>query len=142
MIRKMEEKDISAVMQIWFETNIKAHNFITKAYWTSNYEMVKQILPEAEVYVYEEGKNGQIDGFIGINDCYIEGLFVKESAQSMGIGKCLLDYVKSRKTELRLCVYEKNMRAIRFYQRENFRIQAEGTDEDTNEKEYVMRWGK
>ena len=104
--------------------------------------MVKQILPEAEVYVYEEGKNGQIDGFIGINDCYIEGLFVKESAQSMGIGKCLLDYVKSRKTELRLCVYEKNMRAIRFYQRENFRIQAEGTDEDTNEKEYVMRWGK
>ena len=37
MIRKMEEKDISAVMQIWFETNIKAHNFITKAYWTSNY---------------------------------------------------------------------------------------------------------
>ena len=140
MIRKMEEKDISAVMQIWFETNIKAHNFITKAYWTSKYEMVKQILPEAEVY--EEGKNGQIDGFIGINDCYIEGLFVKESAQSMGIGKYLLDYVKSRKTELRLCVYEKNVHAIYFYQRENFRIQAEETDEDTNEKEYVMRWGK
>ena len=138
MIRKMEEKDISAVMQIWFETNIKAHNFITKAYWTSKYEMVKQILPEAEVYVYEEGKNGQIDGFIGINDCYIEGL----SAQSMGIGKYLLDYVKSRKTELRLCVYEKNVHAIYFYQRENFRIQAEETDEDTNEKEYVMRWGK
>ena len=133
MIRKMEEKDISDVMQIWLETNIKAHSFIEKAYWTSNYEMVKQILPKAEVYVYEEGK---------INDCYIEGLFVKESAQSMGIGKCLLDYVKSRKTELRLCVYEKNVRAIYFYQRENFRIQAEETDEDTNEKEYVMRWGK
>lgn len=25
---------------------------------------------------------------------------------------------------------------------ENFLIQAEETDEDTNEKEYVMRWGK
>ena len=96
MIRKMEEKDISAVMQIWFETNIKAHNFITKAYWTSKYEMVKQILPEAEVYVYEEGKNGQIDGFIGINDCYIEGLFVKESAQSMGIGKCQIGRASCR----------------------------------------------
>ena len=47
MIRKMEEKDISDVMQIWLETNIKAHSFIEKAYWTSNYEMVKQILPEA-----------------------------------------------------------------------------------------------
>ena len=142
MIRKMEEKDISDVLQIWLETNIKAHSFIDKEYWTGNYEMVKQILPEAEVYVYEEEKNGQIDGFIGINDCYIEGLFVKESAQSMGIVKCLLDYVKSRKTELCLCVYEKNVHAIYFYQRENFLIQAEETDEDTNEKEYVMRWGK
>ena len=120
----MEEKDISDVLQIWLETNIKAHSFIDKEYWTGNYEMVKQILPEAEVYVYEEG------------------LFVKESAQSMGIGKCLLDYVKSRKTELCLCVYEKNVHAIYFYQRENFLIQAEETDEDTNEKEYVMRWGK
>jgi Acetyltransferase (GNAT) family. len=92
--------------------------------------------------MYMKRKNGQIDGFIGINDCYIEGLFVKESAQSMGIGKCLLDYVKSRKTELCLCVYEKNVHAIYFYQRENFLIQAEETDEDTNEKEYVMRWGK
>lgn len=32
MIRKMEEKDISDVMQIWLETNIKAHSFIEKAY--------------------------------------------------------------------------------------------------------------
>ena len=142
MIRKMEEKDISDVMQIWLETNIKAHSFIEKAYWTSNYEMVKQILPEAEVYVYEDEKNGQIAGFIGINNQYVEGLFVKESAQSRGIGKQLLDHAKSRKTEVRLGVYQKNVRAMRFYLRENFLIQAEEMDEDTNEKEYIMGWGK
>ena len=72
MIRKMEEKDISDVLQIWLETNIKAHSFIDKEYWIGNYEMVKQILPEAEVYVYEDEKNGRIAGFIGINDQYIE----------------------------------------------------------------------
>ena len=33
MIRKMEEKDISDVLQIWLETNIKAHSFIDKEYW-------------------------------------------------------------------------------------------------------------
>ena len=142
MIRKMEEKDISDVLQIWLETNIRAHNFIEKEYWTGNYEMVKQILPEAEVYVYEAEKSGQIAGFIGINDQYIEGLFVKESVQSNGIGKRLLDYVKNRKTELRLGVYQKNMRAVRFYLRENFLIHAEQMDEDTDEKEYIMRWGK
>lgn len=142
MIRKMEEKDIPDVLQIWLETNIRAHNFIEKEYWTGNYEMVKQILPEAEVYVYEDEKNGQIAGFIGINNQYVEGLFVKESAQSRGIGKQLLDHAKSRKTELRLGVYQKNVRAMRFYLRENFLIQAEEMDEDTNEKEYIMGWGK
>lgn len=142
MIRKMEEKDISDVLQIWLETNIRAHNFIEKEYWTGNYEMVKQILPEAEVYVYEDEKNGQIAGFIGMNNQYVEGLFVKESAQSRGIGKQLLDHAKSRKTELRLGVYQKNMRAVRFYLRENFLIQAEQVDEDTNETEYIMGWEK
>ncbi len=142
MIRKMEEKDIPDVLQIWLETNIRAHNFIEKEYWTGNYEMVKQILPEAEVYVYEDEKNGQIAGFIGINNQYVEGLFVKESAQSRGIGKQLLDHAKSRKTELRLGVYQKNVRAMRFYLRENFLIQAEEMDEDTNEKEYIMGWEK
>ena len=142
MIRKMEEKDIPDVLQIWLETNIRAHNFIEKEYWTGNYEMVKQILPEAEVYVYEDEKNGQIAGFIGMNNQYVEGLFVKESAQLRGIGKQLLDHAKSRKTELRLGVYQKNMRAVRFYLRENFRIQAEQMDEDTNEKEYIMGWEK
>ena len=142
MIRKMEEKDIPDVLQIWLETNIRAHNFIEKEYWTGNYEMVKQILPEAEVYVYEDEKNGQIAGFIGMNNQYVEGLFVKESAQSRGIGKQLLDHAKSRKTELRLSVYQKNMRAVCFYLRENFLIQAEEMGEDTNEKEYIMGWGK
>lgn len=142
MIRKMEEKDIPDVLQIWLETNIRAHNFIEKEYWTGNYEMVKQILPEAEVYVYEDEKNGQIVGFIGMNNQYVEGLFVKESAQSRGIGKQLLDHAKSRKTELRLGVYQKNVRAMRFYLRENFLIQAEEMDKDTNEKEYIMGWGK
>ena len=134
--------DISDVLQIWLETNIKAHSFIEKEYWTGNYEMVKQILPEAEVYVYEDEKNGQIVGFIGMNNQYVEGLFVKESAQSRGIGKQLLDHAKSRKTELRLGVYQKNVRAVRFYLRENFLIQAEQMDEDTNEKEYIMGWEK
>lgn len=142
MIRKMEEKDIPDVLQIWLETNIRAHNFIEKEYWTGSYEMVKQILPEAEVYVYEDEKNGQIVGFIGMNNQYVEGLFVKESAQSRGIGKQLLDHAKSRKTELCLGVYQKNVRAMRFYLRENFLIQAEEMDEDTNEKEYIMGWGK
>ena len=48
------------------------------------------------------------------------------------------DYIKDRKERLELNVYQKNARAISFYQREGFIIQCEGLDEATGEKEYTM----
>ena len=54
--------------------------------------------------------------------------------QSCGIGELLLDYIKDKKVSLRLNVYQKNARAISFYQREGFIIQCEGLDEATGEK--------
>lgn len=142
MIRTFRESDLSAVMKIWLDTNIKAHNFISKEYWTSNYEMVKEILPKAEIYVYEDDPTNLIDGFIGLMDSYIEGLFVKETAQSKGIGKQLLDHVKSIKSNMSLSVYQENIRAVHFYQREQFQIQSENIDDNTNEKELIMTWSK
>lgn len=140
MIRKLRESDLSAVMKIWLDTNIKSHNFVSKEYWTSNYEMVKEILPKSEIYVYEEDDTNLIDGFIGLLDSYLAGLFVKDTAQSKGIGKQLLDYAKSIKSEMTLSVYQKNIRAVHFYQREQFQIQSENIDYNTNEKEFIMIW--
>ena len=138
MIRKMQNIDINRVADIWLKTNLKAHSFISEQYWTSNYERVKEMLPQAEVYVYEDDK--MIQGFIGINDEYIEGIFVSDEMQSRGIGKILLDYIKDKKDRLQLKVYQKNVRAMSFYQREGFTIQSEEMDEFTREKEYVMNW--
>lgn len=142
MIRPFRENDLFAVMQIWLETNIKAHSFIPKDYWTDNYAMVKNILPQAEIYVYEDDDTNQIDGFIGLTDNYIEGIFVRESIQSRGIGKQLLNYAKQIKSSMRLSVYQKNTRAITFYQREQFVICSENIDDSTNEKEFIMIWSK
>ena len=138
MIRKLQKVDINRVADIWLKTNLKAHFFIPEQYWISNYEFVKEMLPQAEVYVYEDDK--MIQGFIGINDEYIEGIFVSDEMQSRGIGKMLLDYIKDKKDRLQLKVYQKNVRAVSFYQRERFIIQSEGMDEFTGEKEYMMNW--
>ena len=138
MIRKMQNTDINRVADIWLKTNLKAHDFIPEQYWTSNYELVKEMMSQAEVYVYEDDK--MIQGFIGINDEYIEGIFVSDEMQSRGIGKMLLDYIKDKKDRLQLKVYQKNVRAMSFYQREGFTIQSEEMDEFTGEKEYVMNW--
>ena len=140
MIREFKENDLDSIMQIWVDTNMQAHNFIPKEYWINNYDMVKNMLPQAEVYVYEDDETNQIVGFIGLEDNYIAGIFVRNEVQSKGIGKQLLDYVKCFKPCLNLSVYEKNARAIRFYQREKFMVQSEAVDENTNEKEFVMSW--
>lgn len=152
MIRELRQTDTDRIAEIWLDTNLRAHDFIPAEYWEGNFAAVREMLPQAEVYVYEEkrGDSGlseqsdsgrdEILGFIGLNGDYIEGIFVCGEAQSRGIGKALLDLVKERKKKLSLNVYKKNRRAVNFYQRECFHIVEEGTDENTGESEYLMIW--
>lgn len=138
MIRHLNETDLTEILSVWLNTNLQAHSFIPAEYWKENYDIVKQMLPQAEVYVYEQ--NGHIAGFIGLMEQEIAGLFVQDTLQSKGIGKQLLDYVKKRKSCLTLHAYRKNQRAVQFYLREQFYIQFQETDSSTGEREYVMKW--
>ena len=140
MIRKFESRDLDAVMQIWLHGNLNAHAFIAASFWTEHFEMVRDLLPQAELYVHEDAGTRQIDGFIGLTENHIEGIFVAKAARSKGIGKALLEYAKSRKPCLTLSVYQKNQRALAFYRREQFTVQSEGIDEDTSEAEIQMLW--
>lgn len=130
MIRKFKKNDINDVMKIWNNENIKAHKFIPKEYWESNYKYVKEILPVAEIYVYVIEKT--IIGFIGLNKNYIEGIFIDTNNQGNGIGTLLLNKVKERQNTLTLNVYKKN----------GFIITNENIDENTGELEYTMVWNK
>ena len=140
MIRKFENLDLDAVMQIWLQANLDAHAFIPASFWEAHFEMVRDLLPQAELYVHENEDTRQIDGFIGLTENHIEGIFVAKAARSKGIGKALLECTKSRKPSLTLSVYQKNERAIAFYRREQFAVQAKSIDEDTNEAEIQMLW--
>ena len=140
MIRKFEKNDINAVMEIWVNENIRTHNFIAKEYWKNNYEYVKDILPKADIYVYILDE--QVVGFVGVNNNYVEGIFVDINNQHSGIGTSLLDRIKENKDSLTLNVYKKNANAIKFYEKNNFIITSENIDKDTNEIEYTMTWSK
>ena len=65
MIRRAEERDWSGVARLWLEANIDAHDFIPAQYWEANFEAVKDMLPQAEVLVWE-GEDG-IQGFVGLH---------------------------------------------------------------------------
>ncbi len=140
MIRDFKKQDLDRIMDLWLDTNISAHSFIDSGYWESNYDTVKTMMPNATIYLYEE--NDIIQGFVGLMDNYIAGIFVSRKVQSSGIGKKLLDYVKDKKTTLSLNVYQENSRAVSFYLRESFAISNEQIDKNTGKIELSMNWVK
>ncbi len=140
MIRKFKVDELETVMKIWLETNIKAHGFINESYWQSNYGLVKEMLPNATIFIYKD--NNVVQGFIGLMENYIAGIFIDANSQSKGIGRALLDYIKESYSELSLQVYKKNVRAVEFYLREKFYVTKEQIDENTGEVEFIMNWTK
>ena len=140
MIRNFKDKNLEVIMELWLETNISAHAFIDNNYWRGHFNMVKEMMNNADIYVYEI--NGIIQGFVGLIDNYIGGIFVSKKMQSKGVGKQLLNHVKQINKKLSLSVYKKNDRAYNFYINEGFEIVKEKIDEGTNEIEFVMEWIK
>lgn len=139
-VREYNSKDLDNIMEIWVNTNIEAHNFIDEKYWRDNFDMVKEMIPSAELYVFEE--ESEIKGFVGLMENYIAGIFVKGDNKSKGIGKALLDFIKTKRDELNLSVYEKNTRATEFYKREGFVVVDKNIEEDNDEVELLMSWSK
>lgn len=93
-------------------------------------------IPMAETYVYEKEN---IKGFISIiNNEFIGALFVDNDSQGQGIGKALIEHVKSKYDSLSLAVYKDNYKSVEFYKKMGFKIKSENTNEDTNFVEYIM----
>ena len=140
MIRKFEIKDTKRVMQIWLDVNIEAHYFVPSSYWQLQYQSVQEQLLQADIYVYEQ--DNEIQGFVGMMDNYLAGIFVDKKYRSAGIGKALLDCIKKDYFSFSLNVYQKNQRAVDFYLREGLSVVSKGIDEDTSEADFTMVWNR
>lgn len=137
MIRSFQPKDLDEVMDLWLTSNQDAHPFISPQYWQDNYSLVREMLPQATLYVYQE-RTGAIMGFIGLQDNYIDGLFVAKKHRSQGIGKQLLDFAKTKRPTLCLKVYQANEKATAFYLREGFQLIEVSLDEATQQPELLL----
>ena len=138
MIRRMENSDLDAVIDIWRQGNLSAHCFISSAYWESYLDYMRDVLPKSDVWVY--CINERIVAFIGLINDYIAGMFVAEDYRSQGVGHELIEHLKSHCKTLSLCVYEKNHRAIEFYVREGFKQIDCRIDKPTCETEILMQY--
>lgn len=94
MIKKLTKisiQQLDQILDIWLNSNIEAHNFISRNYWVTNYDFVRTTLPKAEIYV--SFQNNEITGFLGLYKNYIDSIIV-EKTHNRGIGRKLLAQVK------------------------------------------------
>lgn len=131
--------ELEEIMKIWLTANCEAHPFISESYWQENFAFVREQLPKADLYVYSE--NNKIIAFLGLNEHYIAGIFVRNDYRSKGIGQKLLNEVKRTHDTLSLSVYAKNQNAVKFYEKQGFKQLNQQTD-DTGELEYQLVWKK
>ncbi|WP_018665418.1 N-acetyltransferase [Heyndrickxia acidiproducens] len=139
-IRENRKSEIDTLVDIWYQSSLKAHDFIDKDYWKSQRgEMKEKYLPMSENYIISN--KAEIVGFISMLDNYLAALFIDAKHQGEGYGKELLNYIKERREKIQLKVYKKNNKAVNFYLRNGFVIKEELLDEQTSEKEFLMEWG-
>ena len=90
-----------------------------------------RVFPECSVWVAEE--NQELVGFCAFKDGWVEHLYMHPDYVGKAIGKTLLEKAKHNNAHLQLWVFQKNTRAISFYERNGFRLIRE-TDGASNEE--------
>lgn len=141
MIRPLRKDDLDNAVSIWFAASIKAHDFISEEYWSSQKKNMREMyLPNCESWVYESA--GSILGFVSYYEGSIPAIFVDPESQSCGIGTQLLNYLKGKYSELTLTVYSENEKTHEFYLHHGFIDVDKCICEHTGKEQFVMRWSK
>ncbi len=109
----------------------------------------KQVPKEMKRYETEEGllentfvyDDGVVKGFIQIAGSKVAKLFVEPVLQGQGIGAKLLEYAVAEKQVNHLWALEKNVKAIKFYERHGFHLTADKELEEGT-TEYLVKLEK
>lgn len=140
MIRNARPDEFLKIANLWLEASLTAHAFVSDSYWRKMKDsVIRDYLPCSETFVFVDKR--QIKGFISLVDKFhIGALFVAPKFQNKRIGRKLLQFVKKRRERLCLNVFVRNEKALRFYQKNDFKIIREQCEPSTAETELVMAW--
>lgn len=138
MIRAIAPSDLDETLRVFRASCAASHAFLPEAFIAqSEQSMRERSLLAAETRVLDDGA---IRGFLCRHGTFIEALFVDPAFQSRGLGKALLDHAKTESRTLCLSVFAKNLRAVRFYQRERFWATGLKDHRPTGETLVLLKW--
>jgi len=143
MIRKANDKDLARIAEILiFNYRLYFYPIFQCDEYYFDELQVPSLMKEFEsqidsLYVYDDGV---VKGFIKIEGTYIARLFVEPVLQNASIGSKLLEYAVKEHHADHLWALEKNVKAIRFYNRHGFFATGEKKlEEDTTEYLILLR---
>lgn len=143
MIRKANDKDLARIAEILiFNYRLYFYPIFQSDEYYFDELQVPSLMKEFEsqidsLYVYDDGV---VKGFIKIEGTYIARLFVEPVLQNASIGSKLLEYAVKEHNADHLWALEKNVKAIRFYNRHGFEATGEKKlEEDTTEYLILLR---
>lgn len=143
MIRKANDKDLARIAEILiFNYRLYFYPIFQSDEYYFDELQVPSLMKEFEsqidsLYVYDDGV---VKGFIKIEGTYIARLFVEPVLQNASIGSKLLEYAVKEHDADHLWALEKNVNAIRFYNRHGFEATGEKKlEEDTTEYLILLR---
>lgn len=120
-IIKSETKNWPAFHQIWSDSVKATHHFLKPEHFEIiSGKLVSEYFPLVELFHVEV--DGQIAGFIGIDQNFISMLFVSPLFMNRGIGSRLLEFAIKNKKAYWVDVNEQNEQAIAFYLSKSFDI--------------------
>ncbi len=114
--------DYARVVEVW-EASVRAtHAFVTEVDIEVIRPLVRDGLPNVPHLLCVRDRDGQVAGFIGVEDGKVEMLFVDPAWRGKGIGRRLLSYAVTTLGASELDVNEQNPQALGFYLRMGFEV--------------------
>ena len=138
VIRRITADDVEETIGVFRASCGPSHAFLKPDFLgRTEQKMRERTLLGWDTYVLVDGG---IRGFICVCGGFVDALFVDPRFQGRGLGKELVDHVKSGAQALILSVFAQNARAIRFYQREEFWAVALKDHHETGETIVLLQW--
>lgn len=122
-IRKSNEDDATALLDIWLRSVRASHAFITESDLQSLLPVVRdQVLPELDLWILCKDQDSPI-GFMGVGENSIEALFIDPDHFRCRGGTLLIEFARSRLSRpLHVDVNEQNPAAVDFYKAMGFEV--------------------
>lgn len=139
-IKLLDKSRNYEVMDLWLRTTTKDNSFVEPDFWQTHYDLIKkQYINGNDIFAYME--DDKILAFVCVSDDNrIAGLFVDPAYQNIGIGKKLIDFLKSEYSLLHIEIYAKNRKALSFSAKSGFLIDGAKRHPYNNEVMYTMIW--